>query len=145
VIRRLYEMLEGQVAALSSGALLARDSVALLDALRLSRLYRADQNSYVLYPDRKLPGFLEKNNIPAAAIAQSKTLAAMIERGDRRIVVQDLNGVAHFNAAFRNAVLLKKALLELGLPDEENARILALYEESSITILHRPFGHVLQV
>jgi len=26
-------------------------------------------------------------------------------------------------------VLLKKALLELGLPDEENARILALYEE----------------
>ena len=129
VIRRLYEMLEGQVAALSSGALLARDSVALLDALRLSRLYRADQNSYVLYPDRKLPGFLEKNNIPAAAIAQSKTLAAMIERGDRRIVVQDLNGVAHFNAAFRNAVLLKKALLELGLPDEENARILALYEE----------------
>jgi len=60
VIRRLYEMLEGQVAALSSGALLARDSVALLDALRLSRLYRADQNSYVLYPDRNCLAFLRR-------------------------------------------------------------------------------------
>ncbi len=129
VIRRLYEMLEGQVAALSSGALTAGESVALLDALRRSSLYRADQNSYVLYPDRKLPSFFEKNNIPAAAIVQSKTLGAMIQRGDRRIVVQDLNGVAHFNAAFRNAALLKKALQALNLPDEENARILALYEE----------------
>src|ERR1035438_395833 len=36
---------------------------------------------------------------------------------------------AHFNAAFRNAVLLKKALQALSLPDEEDARILALYEE----------------
>jgi hypothetical protein len=129
VIRRLYEMLEGQVAVLSSGALPARESVALLDALRRSSLYRADQNSFVLYPDRRLPSFFEKNNIPAAAVAQSKTLAAMIKRGDRRVVVQDLNGVAHFNAAFRNAVLLKKALQALSLPEEETARILALYEE----------------
>ena len=52
----------------------AENRLALLDALRGSRLYRADQNSYVLYPDRKLPGFFEKNNIPAEAIAQSKAL-----------------------------------------------------------------------
>jgi hypothetical protein len=128
-IRRLYEMLEGQMAVLSSGALSARESAALLDALRNSRLYRADQNSYVLYPDRKLPGFFEKNNIPAEGIAESKVLSGMIERGDRRIVIQDANGVAHFNAAFRNGGLLKKALAELSLPDEESARILALYEE----------------
>jgi hypothetical protein len=128
-IRRLYEMLEGQVAVLSSGALSARDSAELLDALRQSRLYRADQNSYVLYPDRKLPGFLEKNNIPAAAIAQSKPLQEMIARNDRRIVTQDVNGVAHFNAAFRNGALLKKALPALGLAEEENERILALYEQ----------------
>jgi hypothetical protein len=128
-IRRLYEMLEGQVAVLSSGALSARESAALLDALRSSSLYRADQNSYVLYPDRKLPGFFEKNNIPAAALAKSKTLAEMIERGDRRIVIQDLNGVAHFNAAFRNGALLKAALVPLDLPDQESAQILDLYEE----------------
>ena len=129
VIRRLYEMLEGQMAVLSSGALGTQESAALLDALRNSPLYRADQNSYVLYPDRKLPGFFEKNNIPAEAIARSKTLAAMIERDDRRIVIQDSNGVAHFNAAFRNGGLLKEALAGLSLPDGESARILALYEE----------------
>jgi len=129
VLRRLYEMLEGQVAALSSGALSTRDSVALLDALRKSRLYRADQNSYILYPDRKLPSFFEKNNITSAAIAKSKPLAAMIANGDRRIVVQDLNGVAHFNATFRNGELLKEALQALSLPEEENEQILAVYEE----------------
>ncbi len=129
VIRRLHEMLEGQVAVLSSGALSTRESLAVLDALRNSRLYRADQNSYVLYPDRKLPGFFEKNNIPKAAIAKSKTLATLIANGDRSIVVQDQNGVAHFNAAFRNCTLLKEALATLGLPDEENARILDTYEE----------------
>jgi hypothetical protein len=129
VIRRLYEMLEGQMAVLSSGALGTQESVLLLDALRSSPLYRADQNSYVLYPDRKLPGFFEKNNIPAEAIAKSKALAAMIERDDRRIVIQDTNGVAHFNAAFRNSGLLMEALAGRGLPDEENAQILALYEE----------------
>jgi hypothetical protein len=128
-IRRLYEMLEGQVAVLSSGALSARESLALLDALRSSCLYRADQQSYILYPDRKLPGFFEKNNIPAAAIAQSSPLAEMIARGDRSIVIQDVNGAVHFNAALRNGALLKEALAPLGLPDEDNARILALYEE----------------
>jgi len=114
---------------LSSGALSARESAALLDALRSSRLYRADQNSYILYPNRKLPGFFEKNNIPDAAIAMSQPLADMIARGDRRIVDRDANGVAHFNAGFRNVGLLKEALRAYGLPDEENARILALYEE----------------
>ena len=128
-IRRLYEMLEGQAAVLSSGALSAQQSVDLLDALRNSRLYRADQNSYVLYPDRRLPGFFEKNNIPAEAIAQSKPLQEMIARGDRRIVVEDLNGVAHFNAALRNSTLLKEALMGLGLAEEANARILAVYEQ----------------
>jgi len=56
-------------------------------------------------------------------------LAEMIERDDRRIVIRDSNGVAHFNAAFRNAGLLKEALAGLGLPNEENAQILALYED----------------
>jgi hypothetical protein len=122
-IRRLYEMLEGQMAVLGSGALSAGESAALLDALRASKLYRADQNSYVLYPDRRLPGFFEKNNIPAAALAKTKALA------DRRIVVQDVNGVAHFNAAFRNATLLKEALVPLGLTDAERDQALAVYEE----------------
>jgi hypothetical protein len=128
-IRRLYEMLEGQVAVLSSGALSAQESADLLGALRNSRLYRADQGSYILYPDRKLPGFFEKNNIPAVAVAELKPLTAMIASGDRSIVVQDCNGVAHFNPAFRNSALLKEALQISDLQEKEKEQILALYEK----------------
>lgn len=128
-IRRLPEMLEGQVAVLSSGALSPAESADLLDVLRRSKLYRADQNSYLLYPDKKLPGFFEKNNIPLERLETSPTLVDMLARDDRRIVVRDVRGGVHFNAGFSNASVLAEALTPLGLSAEEHTRILALYEE----------------
>jgi hypothetical protein len=53
-IRHLYEMLEGQVAVLSSGFLSTEESLEVLAALKVSALYRPDQQSYLLYPDRPL-------------------------------------------------------------------------------------------
>ena len=135
-ISRLDEMLEGQAAVLGSGALGARESVALLDALRASRLYRADQDSYLLNPDRRLPGFLQKNNIPAEGLARNPVLGAMIARGDRRIVSVDTGGTAHFNAAFRNGGLLKEALATIDIAAADRLRILELYEE---VFSHRSF------
>ncbi len=135
VIRRLDEMLEGQVAVLSSGALSGAESTALLDALRASSLYRADQNSYILYPDRRPPRFLEKNNIPADALRDSKLLTVLLKSGDRRIVVRDVQGGGHFNAAFRNGEALRQALTELkageyrALVEREEAHLLGLYEQ----------------
>src|SRR5260370_38232862 len=99
-IRRLYEMLEGQVAVLSSGALSAQDSVTLLDSLRESKLYRPDQNSYILYPDRKLPRFLEKNNIPTAAFENSRFMAELLQRVDQRLLVKDVIGAADSTSPF---------------------------------------------
>ncbi len=64
-VTTLYEMLEGQVAILSSGLLNSDEALALLHTLRGSKLYRADQHSYILYPDRELPGFLRKNQVAA--------------------------------------------------------------------------------
>ena len=134
-IRRLHEMLEGQVAVLSSGALTPEESVTLLDALRNSSLYRADQNSYVLYPDRSLPRFLDKNNVPPCEVEKSKLLMSMLERDDHRIVVRDVEGGIHFNAAFSNAAILKQALHELKSSDlrklarSEEQQILGLYEK----------------
>jgi hypothetical protein len=101
----------------------------VLDALRSSSLYRADQNSYILYPDRRLPRFHEKNNIPEAALGRSVLLRELLYRGDRSVVVRDAKGVAHFNADFRNAGLLRKALDELKASDEEQRCIVDLYEE----------------
>ena len=128
-VRHLYEMLEGQVAVLSSGILSSRESIALLDALRRSSLYRADQNSYVLYPDRRLPRFHEKNNIPGSEAEKSPLLREMLRSGDRRIVARDAKGGIHFNASFRNAGVLKEALDTAGAGEKERQFVLDLYEE----------------
>ncbi len=133
-IRRLSEMLEGQVAVLSSGALSPEESAALLDTLRSSRLYREDQNSYLLYPDRRLPRFLEKNRIPGRAVEKSKLLREMLGKGDRRIAIRDVEGEAHFNGSFRNAELLREALEGLKgeygpLVEDEGKTLLELYEQ----------------
>jgi hypothetical protein len=135
-IRRLDEMLEGQVAVIGSGALSARECADVLDALRESRLYRADQDSYLLYPDRKLPGFLEKNNLAPEAVLGSAIVASMVEDGDDPIVVRDVNGAVHFRADLHNRHLLGRALAERHLSDAEAAEILALYES---VFHHRAF------
>ena len=134
-VRRLSEMLEGQVAVLSCGLLGTAEIADLLDALRSSELFRADQNSYILYPDHELPHFLEKNVVPADEVANSALLTGMIDRGDTRIVARDVEGGVHFNAAFRNGGHLDEALTALGdgehgpLTVAERARVLDLYEE----------------
>jgi hypothetical protein len=134
-IHNLPLMLEGQVAVLSSGALSAEEALQLFDALRASPLYREDQNSYILYPDKKLPSFLDKNNVPAEAVEQSKLLTTMIARSDHRVVIRDLDGGVHFNPAINNASFLRAVLSEIKEPqlasivEQETDQICNLYED----------------
>jgi hypothetical protein len=109
-VEPLEEMLEGQVAVLSSGFLDGKASLALLEALRASRLYREDQNSYLLYPDRELPSFLEKNVIPASLLEGNGWIARELEAGRTDYVERDIDGQVHFNGAYRNAGALRAAL-----------------------------------
>ena len=53
-ISYLSEMLEGQVAVLSSGYLNATETLDVLNALKNSKLFREDQYSYMLYPNKEL-------------------------------------------------------------------------------------------
>jgi hypothetical protein len=133
IVRRLYEMLEGQVAVLSSGYLSVDESISLLDSLKKSRLYRKDQSSYILYPFRNLPRFMEKNIIPNEAVAKSAALQKLIKDGDKRIVVCDIKDGVHFNSKLRNAALLKNVLNEesdlLEKINGEQQFILDLYEK----------------
>ena len=46
-------MLEGQVAAMSTRSMAPEESSQVLAALTKSRMYRADQHSFTLYPDRE--------------------------------------------------------------------------------------------
>ena len=109
-IRHLYEMLEGQVAALDAGVLSPAESLGVLRALRQSAIHRADQHSYRLYPDRELPRFLDKNNVPESAIEASPLMQALLGAGDESIVVRDRRGGVHFNGAFRNKTDVQAAL-----------------------------------
>ena len=134
-ISNLYEMLEGQVAVLSSGYLSANENLEVLEALRTSKLYREDQYSYLLYPNRELPKFIEKNIISKENVEKSQLLMKLVSDNDLSIISKDINGQYHFNETFRNAELLSTSLLSLkktkykDYVDNEETLILNIYEE----------------
>ncbi len=130
----LYPMLEGQVAALSSGAMSAENAVEILDALFASDIYRPDQNSFMLYPDRDLSGFLERNQIAGDVVAQIPVAMKMLETGDESIFVKDVDGCVRFSGEFKNRDDVKDALSAVRSSygedyAQQEAQILALYEE----------------
>ncbi len=124
----LAEMLEGQVAALSTRAVDDGTACAVLEALRRSRLFRADQQSFLLYPDRRLPGFLEKNVLPEAALQAAPALARLLAGGDERVVLRDAAGRVRFAAGLHNAEACAAALASVGLSGAEAAAVLEAYE-----------------
>jgi hypothetical protein len=112
-IEYLYEMLEGQVSVLTSGKLNANEVLEVLDALKDSKVYREDQYSYILYPDRELPRFLDKNNIPDSFISNSALAKSLIRDQNSLLFTKDVNGVCHFNGNFTNASGLEEGLEKL--------------------------------
>jgi len=109
-ISHLSEMLEGQVAVLSSGYLSPEQALEVLDALKNSALFRDDQYSYLLYPNKDLKGFLKKNSIPESDAQSSELIRQMISDGNTAIVERDIQGAYHFNGNFKNAGDLNAAL-----------------------------------
>ncbi|MGL2993430.1 hypothetical protein [Flavobacterium sp. TSSA_36] len=128
----LSEMLEGQVAVLSSGYLTTEAAVQTIDALRNSALYREDQYTYILYPNKDLPKFLEKNCIPSEKVQQSQLLSQLVAEGNGTILNKDVKGIYHFNGNFHNANDVKKALEQL----HKNEKYSALVAQESEMILH---------
>ena len=131
----LDEMLEGQVAVLSSGYLSSKDALEVLDALKVSKLFRPDQYSYLLYPNKELKGFIQRNNVKKAAVSKSNLLQQLIADGNTQVIVKDINGDFHFNGNFKNANDLKEALETLSetsyksLIESETQQILAIFED----------------
>ncbi len=130
-INHLNEMLEGQVSILSAGLLTGAESLALLKSMRNSRLYRANQHSYLLYPNRDLTGFLDKNCLPAAEANRSKLLQMLAADANRDLISVDDNGVFHFNATFRNANNVRDALSVL---QQDDRYAVLVEEESTLTL-----------
>ncbi|WP_421802417.1 hypothetical protein [Flagellimonas sp.] len=138
-ISYLSEMLEGQVAVLSSGYLSGKESLKVLDALKASALFREDQYSYLLYPNKELPRFCEKNVIPPNRVQESDLLQKMLQQGDTSIVEESVEGTYHFNGSFNNADSLKKALSQL--PEEEYSKLVEKESKLLLNIFEEIFDH----
>jgi hypothetical protein len=134
-ISHLDEMLEGQVAVLSSGYLTPEQVLAVLDGMKKSRLFRTDQYSYLLYPNKDLAGFFEKNKIPETAVRQSALLTQLVVDGNLDILEKDVDGHCHFNGNFKNAADLATALDGLAqskyapLVEKDKKQVLQTFED----------------
>ncbi len=133
-ISHLEEMLEGQVAVLSSGFLSARNALQVLDRMKHSKLFRPDQYSYLLYPNKDLPRFMEKNTIPKSKALASTLLTQLLKEKNKQVIIEDINGDYHFNGSFNNVSSLENALGNLdetyqGLVEKEKQQIFQIYED----------------
>ena len=138
-LSHLSEMLEGQVAVLSSGHLHAEEALEVLDALKSSALFRQDQYSYILYPNRDLPGFLKKNTIPDTQAKSSELITKLIVDGNKEIVEQDVWGEIHFNGNFKHARDLENALNTLA--DRDYKHLVEKDHKLLLDIFEKVFNH----
>jgi hypothetical protein len=129
-ISHLYEMLEGQVAVLSSRRLNTEQAADLLDAMRQSALYREDQRSYMLYPARKRASFLDMNNLPKESLSLP-IVQRLLANQATDILTRDCEGNVHFSADFNNADFLLRAIQRSSeeITTEETEQLLSLYEQ----------------
>ncbi|MCU4156440.1 hypothetical protein J1N10_10660 [Carboxylicivirga sp. A043] len=138
-VRYLYEMLEGQVAVLSAGYLNGEETLGLMDALKTSALFREDQYSYILYPDRQLPLFIERNSIPADKVESSELLKQLVEDNNISVLSQDKLGNYHFNGTIRNADDLTHAID--GLDATKYGQLIARCKTAVLAIHEEMFDH----
>jgi hypothetical protein len=140
-VEYLYPMLEGQVAALSAGVLEPEAAAGVVETLFDSPMVRADQQTFLLYPDRDVPGFLEKNRLSTEQVSGIDLVGAMLDNNDHRVVEPDPDGALRFSADMVNADALKTALSGLEsdygqLVADSSGALLALYEK---VFHHRAF------
>ena len=136
-IEHLHEMLEGQVAVLSSGYLGPKDSLALLQNLRDSAIYRPDQNSYMLYPDREQVHFLDRNVIPESLLGANAWIGRELSAQQVGIIERDAEGGVHFHGDLRNANDLAAALRRR--PDISAGDATAIGDVYEAVFRHRRF------
>ena len=98
--------------------------------MRQSALYREDQRSYMLYPNRRRPSFLEKNNLPQEALSLPIVQRLLADHATD-LLVQDCEGGVHFNAGFNNADFLNRAIDASSetVSAEERQQLLDIYEQ----------------
>ncbi|NNC41160.1 MAG: hypothetical protein HKN95_10750, partial [Acidimicrobiia bacterium] len=139
-VDHLPDMLEGQVAALSSGVLEPEHVLTIVDALYQSQLYRADQNSFMLYPARELPGFLNKNTIPESEVAANPLLVALLDSDNSTIIEKDAFGISRFAPSVTTRTDLIEAL-DLLSADRKWTELVAAHRSNVDELFEAVFHH----
>lgn len=134
-IDHLYEMLEGQVSILSAKYLNPDQAANLLDTLRQSDIYRKDRGTYMLYPNRDLPRFLEKNIVSEDLVESSELIQFLIASEENHLVYRDIKGQCRFNGSIKNAEDLRQQL------ESAKEDLLKDYEESDFVQLESVFSN----
>jgi hypothetical protein len=137
-INYLYPMLEGQVSMLSSGMLDAHEALSLGAALKQSSLFDAERKSFLLYPDRQLEGFLERNLLDETALAAAP-IQRLLATDSREIFQRQHDGKIRFASTLANRFDVEQALSDtrkFGLSESEVGMIGDTYDR---LLRHREF------
>ena len=115
----------------------AEESLSLLESLRGSPLFLADQHTYILYPDRVLPSFLKKNTLQPEQLKHLQLPARLVADRDTTLFTQDIHGLFHFGSSLRNIKDVRKALETLrnqpgyaDLVEKESEAVQRLFENT---------------
>jgi hypothetical protein len=103
-------------------------------------MYREDQESFLLYPEKELPSFLEKNEVSDEALEAIPLLRDLVEAGERSIVARDALGVCRFNGDIANAADLASALDRLAR-DPRWAETVARDRRAVLDVFESIFHH----
>ena len=135
-VSHLCEMLEGQVAALSTRKMQPTEAIELVEKMYDSPLFRADQNSFLLYPDRVLPGFRDRNVIPSERAQGIELIRRQLEGGETSLVSQCARGQYHFHWEIQRESDLLECLESLStdpewtaLVEQDTAAVQELFDE----------------
>ena len=140
-IDNLYPMLEGQVASLSSGLMSGKEVIQTLESLFSSPLFREDQQTFILYPDREGVDFLIKNQLKEDQVLAIPAIRKLQELGDTRLILKDASGDFRFHHSLINKEAVEERLNQLAqLYGEEIERDKAqIYELFEGVFNHREF------
>ncbi len=140
VVSHLPEMLEGQVAALSSGVLSAGRQADLLDALFASALVRHDLGTFLLAPAGRLQGFLDKNVVDPDAVDGNPLLSRLVASDERTVIRADPDGTYRFAPDLTTEPALRSRLERLG-DSEPWASLVDLHRDAVLEIYESVFNH----
>ncbi|MBO5606626.1 MAG: hypothetical protein J5930_01885 [Treponema sp.] len=133
-VLRLQEMLEGQVAVLSSNLLSPSQALSVVKALKSSKMFEERQHAYMLYPNKELPLFLEKNTISSDRV---KNLSSLLQRTENAILAKDENSNYHFNPDFANS----RVMMEMISKFDDSKRPTAQETDELCTLYEETFKH----